>query len=688
MLENLHFVRPLWLLALIPLALLAWRAYRPAGGENPWRRIVDPHLLPLLMATRSGTKTHAAAWLVAIGWTIAVLALADPAWERKPLPVYQTTAARVIVLDLSRSMEATDLKPSRLARARYKIEDVLASNSEGRTALVVYAGDAFTVSPLTRDAKTIRALLKVLEPNIMPIDGKRADLGLQKAGDLLRQAGAAGGQVLLITDGVDAADAAASEHAAARLRSDGHNVSVLGVVAESDAAVTVGQVDPALAATGKIAPAPSDIAALQSVARAGGGEFRMLTDSGAGLNALLTAGRPLSEQATTQTDTTKADTTAQGWKERGPLLVVLLLPLAALAFRRNWLLGVVLAAGIASPPQTAEASTWDDLWQRPDQQSAHALAAGDYAKASALATDAERRGSAEYKRGNYRGALDNFANAKGADADYNRGNALAKLGRYQDAIDAYDQSLKAHPSEDARANKAAVEALLKQQHAAQQQASPSRQDGARNDQNQAENGSQKSSPSKPQDGSSPGGKSDQSGASAGKEQGRGAKKEPEGGAGNSDSSSERGKDDAGQATASGKSEDGQPRGTGSAGATSGKNGDRQESARSSEARKNGQQNQFAEAANKLEKQKADARADDRLAAPGDSGSTDQPQRNTNAKPTSPGGSAESARPLDSEEKIAAEQWLRRIPDDPGGLLRRKFLYQYRQRAQTADVPIQ
>ena len=214
MLENLHFIQPLWLLALIPLLLLAWRVYRPGGGDNPWTRIVDARLLPLLMVGQAHKLNRIAPWLAATGWIIAVLALANPTWERKPQPVYQTMAARVVVLDLSRSMDATDLKPSRLVRARYKVEDVLALGAEGQTGLVVYAGDAFTVSPLTRDANTIRALLKVLEPGLMPAPGNRADLGLLKAGELLRQAGVSNGQVLLIADGVEADTAAASERAA------------------------------------------------------------------------------------------------------------------------------------------------------------------------------------------------------------------------------------------------------------------------------------------------------------------------------------------------------------------------------------------------------------------------------------------------------------------------------------------
>jgi len=638
MLENFHLVRPLWLLALIPLSLLLWYVYRTDGGDSPWHRIVDARLLPLLMIGRAKTANHAALWLLASGWIIAVLALSSPTWERKPQPVYQTTAARVIVLDLSRSMYSTDLKPSRLVRTRFKVEDVLASGAEGQTGLVVYAGDAFTVSPLTRDANTVRALLKVLEPGIMPIDGGRADLGLSRAGDLLRQAGVPDGQVLLFTDGVGTGNVAASESAAAQLRKDGHTVSVLGVGSGDRMPLTNAEGRLVRDAAGIIVESRLDSATLETIARAGGGAYRAITGDGEALRALLREPRSARAQAGARTDAK-----AQGWKEQGPLLVVLLLPLAALAFRRNWLVCVLLVAGLASPPETAMAAnwklpTWNDLWARSDQQAAKAFEAGDFAKAAELANDANLRGSAEYKHGNYQRALDDFSQATGADADYNRGNALARLGRYQDAVAAYDKSLSEKPGDDdALANKAAVEALLRQQQA-QQQSSDSPGDSSQQNQNQSNGNSQRSSQRNAQDQSSQEGKPAQS-----------------------DSSSEH--------------DNGMPEKN----ADSGKEGEQHQP---DTAQQKKPDKQFAEAAKKLaeEEQRADANAaaDQQTDEATMANAPNQAQEN--ATPDVQVGAAGHAQRLDNEEKMAADQWLRRIPDDPGGLLRRKFLYQYQQRA--------
>lgn len=661
MLESFHFIRPLWLLALLPLALLAWRVHRP-GSDNPWRHIVDARLLPLLLVGGGRAVSRALPWLVAAGWVIAVLALADPTWERKPQPVYQTMAARVVVLELSRSMDAADLKPSRLVRARYKVEDVLDAGTEGQTGLVVYAGDAFTVTPLTRDANTIRAQLKVLEPGIMPVDGSRADLGLLKAGELLRQAGASSGQVLLIADGVEAGKLAQSQAAAARLRSEGYRVSVLGVGTEVGAPLPGAGGEWVRDAAGRIALARLDVAALQSVAQAGGGKYRSITDNGAGLRTLLADG-----QATQAAGAAQTDAAAPAWKEQGPLLAVLLLPLAALAFRRNWLLGVALLAGLAAPPRPAIASTWDDLWRRPEQQAAKALEAGDYAKASALATDAYRRGSAEYRAGHYRRALDDFQRASGADADYNRGNTLARLGRYQEAIAAYDKALEENPgNEDARVNKAAVAALLRRQP----QASNPQQGNARKDQSQNhdQGGGQNSPQGKAQDQASQQARAGQSGAASGQGRQAADANKPNGGA------------QAGAASG-GQGEKNQSRT-----AASGKDGRGQAPGASDSAQQKPSGTQFAEAAQKLAAQQARAQASASSSAPATAGAqaAGPAQAGANAKRRRDA-AADSAQALDSEERLAAQQWLRRIPDDPGGLLRRKFLYQYRQRVQQSDA---
>jgi len=197
--ENFQFLQPQWFYLLLPLVVVLGLLLRHDYGENDaWFKIIDKNLLTWLRISKAGSSNRLPLWLLSAGWLIAVAALANPVWEKLPQPVFQTDQARVIVLDLSRSMSSSDLRPSRIERARFKVSDILKKQQEGVIGLVVFAGDAFVVSPLTRDADTISAMLPALKPGIMPVQGSRADLALLKAAELLRQAGRLQGEILLL----------------------------------------------------------------------------------------------------------------------------------------------------------------------------------------------------------------------------------------------------------------------------------------------------------------------------------------------------------------------------------------------------------------------------------------------------------------------------------------------------------
>lgn len=666
--EQFHFLQPLWLLALIPLALLVWRLRHAATGDNPWTRIIDARLQALLLTGQTHRVSYSLLGLLGLGWLIAVLALANPAWEKQPRPLFQTSAARVIVLDLSRSMLDRDLTPSRLARARFKIEDILARNEEGQTGLVVFAGDAFTVTPLTRDVDTISALLKSLDPDLMPVQGSRADLGLRKAGELLRQAGIESGRILLLADGVDGDKA---RDAAEDLHRQGYRVSVLGVGTEKPEPLTNAQGQLLRTQDGQMILPPLETRALQAVAEAGGGSYRHFSSNDSDIAALLTASAPMSAE-----NPIASDLQGQDWQSRGPWLVVLLLPLAALAFRRGWLLSVVLLVGVLSPPQPAMAAGWEDLWQRPDQQATLALTKKDYKRASQIAEDPLLRGAAEYRRGNYEQALENYSRATGVTADYDRGNTLAKLGRYEEAIAAYDKALKSAPDmQDAQANKAAVEALLRQQQQQKKEPSQDQQDKDNKGDKGDKQGQQSQQSKNAQDGTSSNqNQSSKSGKQS--EQDKQAKSGEQSALDKQAKAGEQFQQDK-QAKAGEQSAQDKP----------GKQGEAAQ-------KENADKNAFADAAKALEDKKAKQDAEKQQAAGNAAekqAEKQPPEQAANGQPSprqpmpKENGKPARAKALSSEEQMAAEQWLRRIPDDPGGLLRRKFQYQYQQRAQRAGT---
>lgn len=433
-LQALHFLRPEWLWALALLPLLAWAWRRRAGSRDAWRGFVDPHLWAHLQAAppRGRTRGGWAALLGAIAFVLAVLALAGPSWQRAPQPLWQTRSPLVVALDLSGSVAAADLPPSRLAQARAALQDLFDRREGGEVGMLVYAEDAFVVSPLTPDARNVALFLDALSPGIMPgdVDGPgRPAAAIAMAADLLRQAGHDRGDILLLEDAAGDAAVDAARAAAA----DGYRVSVLGLGTEAGAQWQDG--------SGQLRRAQLEPASLRALARAGGGRFVPLSREGA-LDALGVLSPASGDGGRGRGD-------AQLWQDQGYWLLLPLLLLVALAFRRGGAFGAI-ALCLLLPWQPARAADFADLWQRPDQQ-AHARMA---------------EGAQAYARHDYAAALQAWQGLSGADAAYNRGNALAQLGQYPAAVAAYDRALALQPGmADARANRAIVRKAMQQSSA-------------------------------------------------------------------------------------------------------------------------------------------------------------------------------------------------------------------------------
>ncbi|MBK6660876.1 MAG: VWA domain-containing protein [Proteobacteria bacterium] len=226
MMADFHFLRPAWFLVLPLLLVLVWWAMRTRGRGGVWSRVVDAALLPFIVEGGAVDMKSRAGALLAGAGALAVIALAGPVWDRQPVPVFRTEGALVIALDLSASMNSADIKPTRLERARFKIADILHARKTGQTALLVFAAQAFVVTPLTNDVQTLLAHLSVLEPSIMPSQGSEPAAALELAAKLLNQGGLPNGHVLLVTDGADEAGMARARELAG---AGTFNVSVLGV---------------------------------------------------------------------------------------------------------------------------------------------------------------------------------------------------------------------------------------------------------------------------------------------------------------------------------------------------------------------------------------------------------------------------------------------------------------------------
>jgi Ca-activated chloride channel family protein len=588
-----HFLRPLWLIAL-PLGLwLIWQLLGRSGARGNWPAVVDPGLQPFVLAEADAYGARLWPLLAAITvWSVATLSLAGPTWERLPVPAFRSDEALVVALDLSRSMDAADIEPSRLARARLKLLGLLEFRAGGQTALVVFSAHAFTVTPLTTDTRTIASLVNALNTDIMPSRGSYPEAGLQRAGLLLEQAGMTRGEILVMTD----ADVSPrSLDLARQLRRDGYTVNVLAVGTAEGAPIPESGGGFLTDRAGNVVVPQLDVAALRRLAEAGGGRFAQLTADDRDLEALFPArGAVVDASLAAEEQSYEADV----WRDQGVWLAVLLLPLLALGFRRGWVAAWLVCFLLPAP--RASAFEWRDLWVRPDQQGYEAMQAQRPDAAAELFKDPQWLAAAEYRTGDYSGSVATLSSLDTVEANYNRGNALARAGQLEQAIQAYDRAIEFDPQhEDAIYNRALVEELLEQQQQNQDQQNEQSgsDDQEQNSENSADSGEQQ------EDGESD---SEERDGDSGDESQRNAQQR-------------------------------------------GGEGDQEDDSQDPE-----QGDEEQQADNEPEEGEGDAEEqnEQQLAASG---------------------------PEDVEQWAsdqAAEQWLRRIPQDPGGLLRRKFLYQY------------
>jgi Ca-activated chloride channel family protein len=585
---DFHWLRPEWLLAIPLVVLVTVMLGRGRLGAGNWRDVIDPALMPFVLSRAPGRGTDVRWWLLGLGAVLAAIALAGPAWERIEQPVFRAEQALVVALDLSRSMDAQDIAPSRLSRARLKILDILEQRKSGQTALVVYSSNAFTVTPLTTDTDTVAALVNSLSTDIMPSRGSNPVVAMQKGRQLLDQAGVVYGEVLLITDG---GSSAAAEKVARDLKAAGFSLSVLGVGTRDGAPIPRISGGFITDNRGRIAVPQLEQTSLRALAVAGGGRFAVLSADNRDLDILL------SGEVTTASASDESLATDQ-WREEGPWILLLLLPIAALAFRRGWVLVLLIVVLPLSPP--AQASLWDDLWQNNNQQAQKQLEAGNAEDAAALFEDTEWRAVARYRARDFAGSAAEFAESGDARNLYNLGNAMAFQGEFDSAIDAYEQVLEMDPdNDDAAYNLELVRNLKDQQQQEQQQ-------GQGEDQQSTED---------------PGGEGEQSDSEGQPEQ--------EGSEGASDSQSESEESDSPQ------------------------RGDEETSEEDLEAL----QQELQRAAEESQ--------------PGE-------------KPLQMSEAELAELREQQEQQQAMEQWLRRIPDDPGGLLRRKFRHQYQRSGKDQD----
>ncbi|MBA6416484.1 tetratricopeptide repeat protein [Colwellia sp. 6M3] len=464
---DFHFIRPFWLLAIIVLFFMLFLLKKLRVKQSGWQQLLPAHLSKVLVQGNSKAKSSSLALPFIIG-LLSILAMAGPSWQKLPQPVYQVAQGSVLIMDMSYSMYSTDVVPNRLTRARYKAIDLLDNIKEGEIGLIAYAGDAFSISPLTDDSNNIKLLLPSLSPELMPVLGSNPFAALSLANEMLINAGHNDGDIYWFTDGIDNIDI---QDITQWSREHPYRLNILGVGTKTGAPIKLSNGELMKDDNGAIIVPKLTVQALRGLAKRGRGNYTTLTHDNKDIERLTY--KPL----VNDTDNTKeSENTGDQWQEFGPYLLLLILPLLLGYFRRGALMVTLPFALMLIPNNNAYADIWQDLFKTKDQQGQAHFNSEQYQQAAEEFKNPLWQGSAHYKAGNYEQALSAFQQENTADALYNQGNTLAKLQKIDEAIAAYDKALQQDPNlEDAKSNKAILEQLKKQQENQEQQSGDDQQ---------------------------------------------------------------------------------------------------------------------------------------------------------------------------------------------------------------------
>jgi Ca-activated chloride channel family protein len=450
--EAFRFLRPIWLLTLPALFACGVWVRRREDNTRLGEGVIAAHLLGPLTVDRRRERRFRPSDLIIATAMLSAIAAAGPAWRRVVPPFFAETAPVVIALEVSSSMLAFDVAPSRIERAKQKILDLIDLRSGARTGLVAYAGSAHSVMPLTDDPSVLKIFLEGLDPEMMPEPGNNAAAALALAQRMLASEPEPG-TIVFVTDGVPASEAGKF------LRDEG--LRSAGVVA---LVVGTSEGGPVRLSDGQLAVGPDgrpldtsvdgeELAKLQSlgvfVVRAGVGD--------ADLQRLMRRIRSNRERA--------GEDQQVAYRDDGHLLLLPAALIGLLWYRRGftmqWMLLAIVPLGMALPRAAVADSALLDLWLTPDQQGRWMMEQENPEAAASLFQDPMWRGVAAYRSGQYELAAEAFGAVGSADAEFNLGNVRVRQREYRQALVSYESALLLDPEHaGARANGDLVREIL------------------------------------------------------------------------------------------------------------------------------------------------------------------------------------------------------------------------------------
>ncbi|WP_300074022.1 VWA domain-containing protein [uncultured Ruegeria sp.] len=420
-LDALHFLRPVWLMLLPCIGLLWYIARRRPRKERHDARHFAPHLAAALQVGSNTRRRIQPVDSVMLCLSLLALSAAGPSWSRIPNPLIAETAPLVVALKVTPSMENTDLAPSRLDRARFKILDLIAARAGGRTALVAYAGTAHRVAPLTEDPNILRPLLQGLNPKVMPVEGDDAAAALELAREILKVAETPGA-ILFVLDDLDPATVAALT------KDDPEQPPVAMLVAVP---------------SGKI---PAQIKGLTGVSA-----VELTAD-----NRDITQ---IERQLTSVQQAAQLNDERLDWDDRGWLLLWPAAFIALLWFRRGWTMrwgAALVVVTTLQMPGSAHAEGWEDWFLTPDQQGQIAFRNKEFVRAADLFSAPMWKAHTLLRAGRYEEAAEVFAGLSSAEAAFSEG--LARIGNreYRAGARAFETALNRQPDFPAAAKNAEI----------------------------------------------------------------------------------------------------------------------------------------------------------------------------------------------------------------------------------------
>lgn len=469
-LSDFHFLRPLWLLLLPFAALLPLLWRRSRDLQRRLRGNIAEHLLPHLLITPQDRQwlrpVHLASALLVLG----ALAAAGPTWEQDRPDFLENRAPLIIAMDLSPSMDATDVQPTRLEAAKHKVHDLIQRRAGARNALIAYAGSAHLVLPATDDPALLDTFIQALGTNLIDKPGKNVGAVIEQAKRLLA-AEKSPGTLLLVTDGADTSALAGLDK---QLDDSDLQVLILAVGNENGGIIRDASGQPRTDSNGRPELGSFDQAALKQLASTLDAPLGSLTLNDDDLDWVdLHAQQHFQSASDEQREL--------HWKDAGYWLCWPLLLIAFFSVRKgwsiNWMPAVLLVAGLGLQPAPAQANALVDAFFTPDQQGRWAFEHEHFPQAAAHFVDPYWKGIAAYNAADFDLALASFARLQTPQAYFYLGNIYVRRFKFDEAIAAYTQALKLQPQfPEATANLALAIALQKDTESAEKNAPETKPD--------------------------------------------------------------------------------------------------------------------------------------------------------------------------------------------------------------------